>query len=75
MLLTSIHTPAVNFLQTPLDSSSVDVAVFCLSLMGTNYQSYLEESYRLLKPGFVFFRMDFSCSGWTLLPYSGFDLV
>lgn len=75
MLLTSIHTPAVNFLQTPLDSSSVDVAVFCLSLMGTNYQSYLKESYRVLKPGFVFFHMDFSFSGWILLPYLGSDLV
>ncbi|XP_058093701.1 ribosomal RNA-processing protein 8 [Magnolia sinica] len=35
---------------TPLDSSSVDVAVFCLSLMGTNYQSYLQEANRVLKP-------------------------
>ncbi|PQQ13204.1 ribosomal RNA-processing protein 8 [Prunus yedoensis var. nudiflora] len=28
---------------TPLGSSSVDVAVFCLSLMGTNFPSYLPE--------------------------------
>ncbi|XP_015879023.3 ribosomal RNA-processing protein 8 [Ziziphus jujuba] len=34
----------------PLDSSSVDVSVFCLSLMGTNYPSYLKEAYRVLKP-------------------------
>ncbi|KAH1076566.1 hypothetical protein GLYMA_19G056800v4 [Glycine max] len=47
---------ACNMENTPLDSSSVDVAIFCLSLMGTNYQSYLEESYRLLKPG-----------GWLLI--------
>lgn len=36
--------------QIPLDSSSVDVSVFCLSLMGTNYPSYLKEAYRVLKP-------------------------
>nr|DAD30804.1 TPA_asm: hypothetical protein HUJ06_009655 [Nelumbo nucifera] len=36
--------------QTPLDSSSIDVAVFCLSLMGTNFPSYLQEAHRVLKP-------------------------
>lgn len=59
-LLTRGHVSFVNYWQTPLGSSSVDVAVFCLSLMGTNYQSYLEESYRVLKPGFVFFLCDLS---------------
>lgn len=38
------------YLQTPLDSSSVDVAVFCLSLMGTNYSSFIQEAHRVLKP-------------------------
>ncbi|CAJ1946821.1 unnamed protein product [Sphenostylis stenocarpa] len=47
---------ACDMANTPLVSSSVDVAVFCLSLMGTNYQSYLEESNRVLKPG-----------GWLLI--------
>ncbi|RYR06091.1 hypothetical protein Ahy_B06g085889 isoform A [Arachis hypogaea] len=42
--------------QTPLDDSSIDVAVFCLSLMGTNYQSYIKEANRVLKPG-----------GWLLI--------
>nr|AFK33332.1 unknown [Medicago truncatula] len=41
---------------TPLGSASADVAVFCLSLMGTNYQTYLEEACRVLKPG-----------GWLLI--------
>lgn len=36
--------------QTPLESTSVDVAVFCLSLMGTNYPNYLLEAKRVLKP-------------------------
>lgn len=38
------------YVQTPLGSSSVDVAVFCLSLMGTNFPSYLNEAHRILKP-------------------------
>jgi ribosomal RNA-processing protein 8 len=37
-------------MQTPLEPSSADVAIFCLSLMGTNYASYLEEANRVLKP-------------------------
>ena len=34
----------------PLDDNAVDVAVFSLSLMGSNYEDYLKESYRILKP-------------------------
>ena len=34
----------------PLDNNSLDVAVFSLSLMGTNYIEYLKEAYRVLKP-------------------------
>ncbi|KAK1617881.1 hypothetical protein QYE76_023398 [Lolium multiflorum] len=41
---------------TPLEPSSVDVAIFCLSLMGTNFPSYLQEANRVLKP-----------SGWLLI--------
>ncbi|XP_065876957.1 ribosomal RNA-processing protein 8 isoform X2 [Euphorbia lathyris] len=47
---------ACDMANTPLDDSSVDVAVFCLSLMGTNFPSYLEEAHRVLKP-----------SGWLLI--------
>ncbi|VFQ77326.1 unnamed protein product [Cuscuta campestris] len=53
------HDPSViacDMANTPLDSSSVDVAVFCLSLMGINYPSYLQEAHRVLKP-----------SGWLLI--------
>lgn len=39
-----------NFSQTPLADSSVDVAVFCLSLMGTNLRDFLKEANRVLKP-------------------------
>ncbi|WOL00924.1 hypothetical protein Cni_G09637 [Canna indica] len=41
---------ACDMAHTPLNSSSVDVAVFCLSLMGTNYPNYLDEARRVLKP-------------------------
>ncbi|XP_020570950.1 ribosomal RNA-processing protein 8 [Phalaenopsis equestris] len=41
---------ACDMSNTPLESKSVDVAVFCLSLMGINYHSYLKEANRVLKP-------------------------
>ncbi|KAK4409950.1 Ribosomal RNA-processing protein 8 [Sesamum angolense] len=47
---------ACDMSNTPLDSSSVDVAVFCLSLMGTNFPNYLQEANRVLKP-----------NGWLLI--------
>ena len=34
----------------PLESNKVDVCVFCLSLMGSNYGEYLREGSRILKP-------------------------
>uniref|UniRef100_A0A8C8RE19 Ribosomal RNA-processing protein 8 n=1 Tax=Pelusios castaneus TaxID=367368 RepID=A0A8C8RE19_9SAUR len=37
--------------KVPLADESVDVAVFCLALMGTNLQEILEEANRVLKPG------------------------
>ncbi|KZV46423.1 ribosomal RNA-processing protein 8-like [Dorcoceras hygrometricum] len=47
---------ACDMSNTPLDISSVDVAVFCLSLMGTNFPNYLQEANRVLKHG-----------GWLLI--------
>lgn len=45
---------ACNMARTPLATASVDVAIFCLSLMGTDYPSFLEEAHRVLKPsGFL----------------------
>lgn len=38
-----------NIASLPLQSSSVDVAVFCLSLMGVDYGSFIEEAARVLK--------------------------
>ncbi|KAH8959484.1 hypothetical protein BDL97_06G079800 [Sphagnum fallax] len=40
---------ACNMAHTPLETASIDVAVFCLSLMGVDYSSFLKEAYRVLK--------------------------
>ena len=42
---------ACNMAATPLARASVDAAVFSLSLMGTDYGSFLVEARRVLKPG------------------------
>ncbi|KAK4033318.1 methyltransferase-domain-containing protein [Parachaetomium inaequale] len=33
----------------PLPDNSVDVAIFCLALMGTNWLAFVEEAYRILR--------------------------
>jgi ribosomal RNA-processing protein 8 len=39
---------------TPLKTASVDIGVFCLSLMGTNVADFVREAYRVIKPnGFL----------------------
>lgn len=35
--------------RTPLDDESLDVAIFCLSLMGSNFAEYIREAHRTLK--------------------------
>jgi ribosomal RNA-processing protein 8 len=35
---------------TPLDEGSVDIGIFCLSLMGTNLSDFIREAHRVLKP-------------------------
>jgi ribosomal RNA-processing protein 8 len=40
---------ACNMAHTPLADASVDVAVFCLALMGTDYGTFLAEAHRVLK--------------------------
>ena len=39
-----------NIANVPLKDNTVDVAVFCLSLMGTNYPEFLMEAQRVLRP-------------------------
>jgi len=36
---------------TPLKNDSVDIVIFCLSLMDEEVSTYIEEAYRVLKPG------------------------
>jgi len=41
---------ACDMTNVPLSSGSVNIAVFCLSLMGTNLVDFLSEAHRVLKP-------------------------
>lgn len=41
--------------QVPLLASTLDVAVFCLSLMGTNFPDFLVEANRVLKLGGILY--------------------
>jgi ribosomal RNA-processing protein 8 len=40
-----------NSANVPLEDASLDVAIFCLSLMGTDFESFLVEARRVLKRG------------------------
>ncbi|KAI8927794.1 methyltransferase-domain-containing protein [Entophlyctis helioformis] len=42
---------ACDIAHVPLKASTVDVVVFCLSLMGTNFADFLREGHRILKTG------------------------
>lgn len=45
------HVVACDMAKVPLENRTVDVVVFCLSLMGTNLTDYLMEANRILKIG------------------------
>jgi ribosomal RNA-processing protein 8 len=53
----SKEVTACNMAHTPLSTASVDIVVFCLSLMGTDLGAYLTEANRVLKEGFVFYEI------------------
>jgi ribosomal RNA-processing protein 8 len=44
---------ACDIRHTPLAAQSLDIAIFCLSLMGTNFQEFLLEAQRVLKIGYA----------------------
>ncbi|TYZ61953.1 hypothetical protein PybrP1_000687 [[Pythium] brassicae (nom. inval.)] len=44
---------ACNIADVPLPDRSVDIAVFCLALMGTSVREFLLEAHRVLRPGGV----------------------
>eukprot|EP00605_Chrysophyceae_sp_TOSAG23-4_P002716 GSChrysophyteH1.ASY1.ANO1.2995.1 assembled CDS len=45
------YVTACDIAHTPLADGSVDIVVFCLSLMGTNIGDFLKEAYRILRIG------------------------
>ena len=47
----------------PLGDESVDIAVFCLSLMGTNFLGFVREACRYTKLQYAFEKMTTNCSG------------
>jgi len=51
MVAVNSMVTACDMAHVPLKDASVDVAVFCLSLMGTNLRDFLKEAFRVLKPG------------------------
>ena len=42
------HVQVADIKSLPLEDSSVDIAIFCLALMGTNWIDFIEEAYRVL---------------------------
>eukprot|EP00002_Diphylleia_rotans_P033606 TRINITY_DN7162_c0_g1_i1.p1 TRINITY_DN7162_c0_g1~~TRINITY_DN7162_c0_g1_i1.p1 ORF type:complete len:486 (-),score=151.87 TRINITY_DN7162_c0_g1_i1:17-1474(-) len=44
------YITACDMANVPLENEAVDVAIFCLSLMGTNYGDFIREAHRVLKP-------------------------
>ena len=73
------HVVACDIAHVPLGDASVDVAVFCLALMGTNFVDFLREAHRLLSPDGVLKIAEVSSRiadtrGWVQLLYAlGFD--
>ncbi|KAK9884458.1 hypothetical protein WA026_007301 [Henosepilachna vigintioctopunctata] len=51
LVATDERVTACDMANVPLKKNSIDVAVFCLSLMGTNIHDYLKEANRVLKIG------------------------
>jgi ribosomal RNA-processing protein 8 len=46
----AVPVVACDIAHVPLQDCSVDIVVFCLSLMGTNVYDFIREAYRILRP-------------------------
>mmetsp|Transcript_27082 Transcript_27082/g.58392 ORF Transcript_27082/g.58392 Transcript_27082/m.58392 type:complete len:340 (-) Transcript_27082:408-1427(-) len=82
LLPTNERVTACDIAHVPLPDASLDVAVFCLSLMGANYVDFLREAHRLLRGGGhlriaeVASRFEGGAPSWiAMLRQLGFDLV
>ena len=49
LVATNDHVTACDMAHTPLSTGTVDVCIFCLSLMGTNVSDFILEARRVLK--------------------------
>lgn len=45
------NVTACNIAHVPLENNSVDIVVFCLSLMGTDFSDFIKEAWRILDKG------------------------
>mmetsp|Transcript_311 Transcript_311/g.611 ORF Transcript_311/g.611 Transcript_311/m.611 type:complete len:425 (-) Transcript_311:54-1328(-) len=45
------HITSCNLASVPLQQHTLDVAIFCLSLMGVDFLNFIQEAHRVLKPG------------------------
>jgi ribosomal RNA-processing protein 8 len=65
----------------PLKSNTQDYAVFCLSLMGTNYIEFILEADRVLKSGgrLIIAEVESRCKYWdrfeAMIGYLGYECV
>jgi superfamily II DNA or RNA helicase len=73
---------ACDLAAVPLDDGALDVAIFCLSLMGTNFTDYLREAHRCLRldgrlhlwePASYFDDVEAFCSGLARLGFEVMD--
>lgn len=75
------HVTVCDMSKLPLPSQSVDVAVFCLSLMGTNLNAFVLEANRILKKGGLLKIAEVKSRFWTTHGFAktmkkfGFDLI
>jgi ribosomal RNA-processing protein 8 len=44
------HVTVANLSELPIEAASIDIGVFCLALMSTNYYDFLVEAHRVVKP-------------------------
>lgn len=45
------HVTVANIRALPLERHALDLAVYCLSLMGSDYVSFIKEAFRVVRPG------------------------